>query len=396
MRHIDDSERRARLATRHGLHPRHRLGDTLAVAEAMTALHATEAATVHLAVQARADGVSAADVDRVLYEERSLVKQLAMRRTLFAFPRDLLPAALGSASARVAAEQHRLVARDAERHDVAADGVAWLAAAEAAVVERLSGGKALSAKALREELPQLRGTIDLNLDKRYGGTFNLAPRVLTALAARGLLVRGANAGPWRTSRPTWALMREWLGEEILPLSPQEGYAVLVRHWLTTFGPGTLEDIQWWLGSTKAAVRAALADVEAVEVGLDGGLVGWVLPDDLEPPPEVGPWAALLPTLDPTVMGWKSRGFYLEPEHTAYLFDSNGNAGTTAWWDGRTVGAWVQDAEGAVQVLPCPGVRLGRDAMTALDVEATRLTEWLDGTVISNVYTSQLMKGARLP
>ncbi|XVX20170.1 winged helix DNA-binding domain-containing protein [Actinomycetota bacterium] len=396
MRHIDDRERRARLATRHGLHPRHRLDSAPAVAEAMTALHATEAATVHLAVHTRADGVSAADVDRALYEERSLVKQLAMRRTLFAFPRDLLPAALGSASARVAAEQHRLVARDAERHGVAEDGAAWLAAAEAAVLERLAGGEALSAKALREELPELRGTMTVNLDKRYGGTFNLAPRVLTALAAKGLLVRGPNAGPWRISRPTWTLMSEWLGEEVLLLGAQEGYAVLVRHWLATFGPGTLEDIQWWLGSTKAAVRTALAEVEAVEVGLEGGLMGWVLPDDLEPVPEVEPWAALLPTLDPTVMGWKSRGFYLEAEHTAYLFDSNGNAGTTAWWDGRIVGAWVQDPDGVVQVVPCPGVRLGRGARAALDAEAARLTTWLDGTVIANVYASQLMKGARLP
>ena len=62
----------------------------------------------------------------------------------------------------------------------------------------------------------------------------------------------------------------------------------MRRWLATFGPGTETDIVWWLGSTKTAVRRALADLEAVEVSLDGGGTGWVLPDDLEP--GAGPWS----------------------------------------------------------------------------------------------------------
>ena len=134
-----------------------------------------------------------------------------------------------------------------------------------------------------------------------------------------------------------------------PAKEREGYAELVRRWLTTFGPGTEADLVWWLGSTKTAVRAALADVGAVEVALDGGGTGWVLPDDPlldEAEPPVEPWAALLPVLDPTVMGWKERDFYLGP-HGPMLFDTNGNAGTTAWWDGRIVGCWVQDPDGVV-------------------------------------------------
>ncbi len=71
----------------------------------MTVLHSTEPATVYLSLVARVEGLTVADVDRALYEDRTLVKQLAMRRTLFMFPRDLLPAAWGSACARVAASQ---------------------------------------------------------------------------------------------------------------------------------------------------------------------------------------------------------------------------------------------------------------------------------------------------
>jgi hypothetical protein len=42
------------------------------------------------------------------------------------------------------------------------------------------------------------------------------------------------------------------------------------------------------------------------VRLDGGQVGYVLPDDLEATAEPEPWVALLPVLDATTMGWKDR------------------------------------------------------------------------------------------
>lgn len=396
MRLVDDRERRARLAVRHGLHPEHRASGPVAAAEAVVCLHATEAATVHLAVGARTRGTTPADVETALYEDRSLVKQLAMRRTLFAFPRDLLPAALGVALSRLAPEQRRLIARDAARHGIAADGDAWLDAAGAAVIDRLTGSPALAAKALREDLPELSGAITVNVDKRYGGTFNLAPRVLTWLGAEGRLTRGPNAGHWRLSKPAWTLLPDWLGESVAPLPLDEAYAQLVRRWLARFGPGTLEDVQWWLGATKGATRAALTAVGAVEVALERERTGWVLPDDLDPVAEVSPWAALLPTLDPTTMGWKHREAYLDPAHRELLFDSNGNGGSTAWWDGRIVGAWVQDDDGVVSVVECPGIDLGGEGRSALALEAQRLTAWLDGVRITNVYSSRLMKGEALP
>lgn len=396
MRLIGDAERRARIAVRQALHPDHRRTDPVAAARTVTCLHATEAATVHLAVHARTEGVAPADVDRALYEDRTLVKQLAMRRTLFAFPRDLLPDALGVAVSRIAPEQRRLISRDAQKHGIAEDGEAWLDAAEQAVLARLSGSEPMTTKQLREELPELSGAITINEDKKYGGSYNIAPRVLTWLGAEGRIVRGPNAGHWRLSKPSWTLTEDWLGEQIGPEFSADGYAEIVRRWLWSFGPGTLEDVQWWLGATKGATRAALEAVGAVEVTLERDRTGWVLPEDLEPVADVEPWATLLPTLDPTTMGWKGRDHYLEPAHRPLLFDTNGNGGTTAWWDGRIVGAWVQDPEGAVGVVLAPGVDIGSDGRSALDAEAERLTTWLDGVRITNVYASALMKGEALP
>ena len=109
-------------------------------------------------------------------------------------------------------------------------------------------------------------------------------------------------------------------------------------------------------------------------------------------PDPEPWAALLPVLDPTTMGWKERAFYLGVDDVAHLFDTNGNAGTTAWWNGRIVGCWVQDPDGVVAVVPLRD--LGSEARDALEVEAARLTQWLDGAKVSTVYPSALMKSVR--
>ena len=370
VRHVSDDERRARIAARHGIAPAARHADPVAATEAMTVLHATEPATVYLSLRARVDDLTVADVDRALYEERSLVKQLAMRRTVFVFPRDLLPAAWGSTSARVAAQLRPRLAKDVEAGGIADDGAAWVDRACAAVLARLADGSELSAKSLREQLPELEGRIDLAIGKTYGANVAISPRVLTQLGVEGLVTRGRNAGHWRVSRPQWTSMAAWLGDVPEPWPATEGWAEMVRRWLWTFGPGTAADIQWWLGGTVGIVKQALADVGAVPVSLDGrrtetGLAAAGRPRAGHPR---RPWAALLPVLDPTVMGWKSRGFYLDADHVPHLFDTNGNAGTTAWVDGRVVGCWVQDAAGVVEVRYVATVP--KPAQRALAVEAS--------------------------
>ncbi len=360
----------------------------------MVVLHATEASTVYLSIAARTAGVAVADIDRALYEDRSIVKQLAMRRTMFALPRDLLPFARGSASARVAVTERKRIAKDLVASGITDDPDAWLDRA-ADAVRGILADEALPAQEIRRRCPS---EIDVRVDpapgSKWGGETPVMPRVLTWLGAEGFIVRGENSGHWRTSRPRWLSTDAWLGRSIEPIDADIGYAELIRRWLATFGPGTENDIVWWLGGTKTIVRRALADLGAAAVSLDAGTVGWVLPDDLDPVPEPEPWVALLPTLDPTTMGWKERDFYLDPALTPLLFDSVGNAGTTAWVDGRVVGCWVQDDDG--RVVPVPSVDLHGDARTALDDAAARLTEWLDGVVITNVYRSQQMKGAKLP
>ncbi|WP_323792920.1 winged helix DNA-binding domain-containing protein [Nocardioides sp.] len=387
MLHVSDAERRTRLAQRHALAPSHRAEGVRAATEAMTVLHATEPATVYLSCWSRVEGLTVADVDRALYDERGVVKQLAMRRTLFVFPRDLLPAAWGSASARVAEAELKRMAKDVEKVGAAADGIDWVHRSREAVLtalrERPDG---LTAVEVRDAVPE--AVVRLDLGSGAGAVWSHG-RVLTHLGLTHDLVRGTNTQHWRISRPRWTLMTDWLGAVGEPLDATAGFREIVRRWLHTFGPGTETDLVWWLGATKGIVRAALSDLDAVPVGLDGGATGWLLPDDLDAPQgQDERWVALLPVLDPTVMGWKQRDFYLG-EHAATLFDRNGNAGTTAWVDGRVVGCWTQDLGGRVRVHLLEDVDPA--ATRALDAEAERLTRWLDGVTVGTVYPSPAMK-----
>ena len=233
----------------------------------------------------------------------------------------------------------------------------------------------------------LAGGIAYGEGKSWGGTAALAPRVLTVLSARGLVVRASNNGAWNVSRPRWATMEAWLGSPITAVRESEAIATLIGHWLRAFGPGTVADIKWWLGSTVKSVRRGLAEIGAVEVDLDGS-IGYVLADDVDDSAAVAPWAALLPPLDPTTMGWIERDWYLGP-YKPQLVDSTGNAGPTAWWDGRIVGGWRQRDNADVELQLLEDV--GAEGTRALGREAERLTEWFAGKRVLPRFPSPLSK-----
>jgi hypothetical protein len=390
MRTVDASERRARLARRHRLAPGGRAGDVVEATRSLVCLHGTDPATVYLSAWARVEGMTVADMDRALYADRSLVKHLAMRRTLFVFPRETMGVAQSGASDRVAATERRKLVRDVQDAGLHVDGERWLDAASAEVLAALSGGREATSTELRKEIPLLEGAMAYGQGKSWGGKLSVGPRVLTTLSAAGRVARASNNGAWFTSRPRWALMNDWLGEELAAPPEAEGVAGLVERWLRAFGPGSVADLKWWLGSTVAAVGGGLADVGAVEVDL-GGQTGYLLPDDLEETDPVEPWAALLPPLDPTTMGWKERGWYLGP-HKEQLFDTSGNAGPTAWWDGRIVGGWRQDEAGEVVIQILEDV--GADGLRAIEREAARLSDWLGGTRVMPRFPSPLGMAGR--
>jgi hypothetical protein len=387
VRSFTVDERRARLARRHLLTAAPATGSIAEVTSQLVGLHATDPATPYLSLWARMPGFQVGDLDGALYHDRSVVKHLAMRRTLWVLTIGDLTAVQAAASDRVAANERKRLVADIEKSGVAANGEAWLGHASTAVLNHLAEHGPASARELRTALPELAGSYDPAPGRRWGGDTPVAPRVLTVLSVEGFIVRGLNDGTWTTSRPRWATASAWLGAAGDPTAAEAARAVVIRAWLRAFGPATVNDVKWWFGNTLTWARDGLRDIDAVEVDMYG-TAGWALPDDLEPEPGQGPWCALLPALDVTTMGWQDRDWYLG-EHRGQVFDRNGNAGPTAWCDGRVVGGWRQDGDGRVVLQLLEDV--GAKASKALTRKADELTDWLSGVRINPRFPSALSK-----
>lgn len=372
MHRIDVAERRARLVRRHRLTPTDRASDALEVARSIVTLHSTDAVTVFLSVLARTDGVTPADVERTLYEDRTLVRMLAMRRTLWVVPHELVPVVQAAATRAVAARERRRLEGMIRDSGISTRPDSWLRrAAKAALLAVEARGEA-STTDVAANVSVLAKRLRLGAGTRFETTQSAAARVLPQLAMEGHLVRGRPRGSWVNGQYRWVPTAAWLGGPVESLEPAAAQAELLRRWLAAFGPGTETDMRWWTGWTARETRAALAAVPHADVDL-GGSTGYVLADDLDPVERPEPWAALLPTLDPTTMGWKERDWYLGP-HAPTLFDSNGNAGPTVWWDGRVVGGWSQRRDGEIVYRLLEDV--GADAVCAVESEAERVTAWL--------------------
>ncbi len=377
---------------RHRLAPAARAGTATEVARNILGLHGTDPATVFVAAWARMRNADVAGIERELYDTRSLVRVLVMRRTVFALPPDLAAIAMASCRRSVAQVQRRQLVKWIELAHITKDAAGWLKKLEESTCRALATrGQATTAE-LSRDVPLLSKQLLLAEGRRDESRPNIGPFVLRLLAVDGRVMRGRPRGGWLSTQYSWATTEVWLGDGLNEWTVHEAQAELVRLWLKAFGPATVEDVRWWTGWTLGEVRRALTEIGPVEVDL-GGTTGIALADDLEPtrPPE--PWAALLPGLDPTVMGWAERDWYLGA-HRPALFDRSGNAGPTIWWDGRVVGGWAQRRDGVIVMRLLEDI--GRDAEAAVEAQAERLRTWLGDRRVLPRFATPLVKELTAP
>jgi hypothetical protein len=367
-RQITTAERRARLGIRHHLATPARTA--LEAARGLVALHGTDPASVYLAAAARMRAPDIAAMEGEIYDERRLVRMLCMRRTVFTVPAELAPVVQAACTNDIARLERRRTLQFLRQAGVGDD--VWLRDVEEATVAALRARGAAFAAELSADEPRLKEKLVLAQGTKNEAWPAIASRVLLGLAAEGRIVRGRPRGSWISSQFRWSPMESWLPDGIPELPAEAARAELVRRWLAAYGPGTPADLKWWTGLTLTQIRKALTLIGAVDVDLDG-TPGVVLAEDAEPVADPGPWVALLPALDPTVMGWTGRAWYLG-EHGPALFDRSGNAGPTVWADGRIVGGWAQREDGKVVHRLLEDV--GAEASSAIADEAARLTEWL--------------------
>ena len=373
--------RRRALVRRH-----HLAGDAEgpeAVVRALVALHASDPASVYLSVLARCATATLSDVADAMYERRGLVRWMAMRRTLFVFAREDIAVVQAAVSTPVAAMLRRRLISQLDRNGseppIEGDTARWLSDVETRVDRALARRGAASGAQLAADEPALQTRILARTPSERA--HNVTTPLLTLMSAEGRLVRGVPTGPWTSRHHAWEPVAHWWPEGLPAIAPALAQRDLAERWLARFGPASIEDLRWWAGWNLTTTRRALEQLTIEEVDLHGqpgiDLAGAGRERTEEPANE--PVAALLPALDPTPMGWKSRDWFLGID-PGCVFDRAGNIGPTLWWDGEIVGSWATTTDGDLRWEVVAD--RGAEAREAIEHAASQLHARLRGAVIT--------------
>ena len=371
-------QRRAALIARH-----HLAGDADGpdeVTRALVALHATDPASVYLSVLARSSTSTLADVASAMYRTRSLVRWMAMRRTLFVCARDDVPlvhAAVGTTLAHTLRTQliNRLN-RAGTDPPITGDVASWLADVGDATVDVLRRRGAATGAQLAADEPRLRAKIQPRSPSERSQ--NLTTTLLTVLGTDARIARGDPTGTWTSRQHLWEPIERRWPDGLPVIDHDDSRRSLARRWLERFGPATVEDLQWWTGWTKTVARQTLTGLAVDEVDLHGR-PGIALSDADHHHIENAPVAALLPALDPTPLGWKYRDWFFDIDRH-HVFDRAGNIGPTVWWDGRIVGSWAVATTGEIRTALLADH--GRAAADAVRAAAETLQTRLEGAIVT--------------
>jgi hypothetical protein len=314
------------------------------VAERLLAVQGQDPRGVRLAVRARTSGIAAADVDRALSEERSLLITWLNRGTLHLVRSEdyrwlhalTTPPLMTSSTRRL--RQEGVSEDDAER------------------------GVRTVEKALTDEGPQTRRQLRERLERAGVPVEGQALVHLLFLATlRGIAVRGPMVG----REHAYVLVRDWLGEQA-PVDREQALAELARRYLVGHAPADDRDLARWAGLPLRDARAGLAAISVQLVERDDGLL------ELKKTPEPAPIPPprLIGAYDPVLLGWTSREEIIGPHE--FLVTNNGLFRPFAMVDGRAVATW-RLAGGKVTIEHLSKVSK-RDA-AALEADAARVLEF---------------------
>jgi len=280
-----------------------RLESVAAAVEASAGIQAQDQTAAALSIRVRTRGLTRADVDRALVEERSVVRLWAMRGTIHIVPAEdaawlvelFAPLALPGSHRRLG----QLGVPEGDRPRAVS----------------------LIRSALADHGPLTRAELMEHLARAGITTDGQAAAHLPMLAA---LEGHVCFGPMRGGKPTFVLREDWLGRGLKRMPRDRAIAELARRYERAFGPAAPEDFAAWSGLPLRGARA-----------------GWPKRGSA---PDAGaaphpPITRLLPAFDTYLLAYRSREFSVAPEHARKVWPGGGIVRPTVVENGRAVATW---------------------------------------------------------
>ena len=336
---------------RHSLVRRAPAGSLVEVAGRMCGLHAQVLSAADLQAWARVEGHRRGDLERALWEERSLVKTWLMRGTLHLVPAADLPVYVGALHNRGEWQRAWLTAFGAtEKH---------MERLIDAITEALDDACLTRAELIAAVTPKVGKSFARQMTSGWG-TF------LKPAARRGILCFGPSQG----QNVTFVRPDQWLGLRF-ELGRDEARAELLRRYLRAFGPASRRDFQMWLGASRLPPWDGLAD-ELVEVEPKR----FALAEDLDLLSTRPTGVKLLPGFDPYVLHPQTDR-PVPPEHMPLVSRTAGWISPTIVERGRVVGTWRHAVKGGrIELALEPFARLTKATGAAVRREAASLARYL--------------------
>jgi hypothetical protein len=337
----------------------------LEVVAAICGIQAQVMSSVELALWARIEGLTRADVRDALWKHRRLVKTWAMRGTLHVLRADdylRWQRPLG-------AYAHHTKPGWFQRCGLTAKELDEIVAA----IGRALGRRFLTRHELADEVTRVIGTSEIGDILRQGWGWMLKPAAFHGQLCFAPSV-GANA---RFARPD-----VWLRRAPRP-DARTGWIDLTRRFLAAYAPATRVDYSRWSGAPLAHADEMLRSLGPglTEINL-AGAQAWVLTEDLDEllAADRSGSVRLLPAFDQYVIAASPHvQNLLFGGHRKDIFRPQGWISPVLLVDGRMDGIWSHQRNGrrlSVQIRPF--VRMTRRVRDAVEVEAQRLAKFLDG------------------
>jgi hypothetical protein len=325
--------------------------DPVGVTRHLLAVQGQDQRGARLAIRARSEGLSAADVDRALSEQRSLLITWLNRGTLHLVCSEDYP------------WLHSLTTPPLMK------GNARRLAQEGVTPAKAERGVATIERALAEEGPLTRAQLRERVEAVGVRTAGQALVHLLMLASlRGIAVRGPMAG----REHAYVLVRDWLGQPA-GVDRECALAELARRYLAGHGPADDRDLAKWSGLGLRDVRVGLSAIASELASRADGLLQLAR----RPPPAELPAPRLLGAFDPLLLGWCSREAILG-ENTS-IVTVNGLFRPFALVRGRAAATWKLSGD---QVQIEPFARLTRSDVAALRADADEVLRYLGRTSAS--------------
>jgi hypothetical protein len=305
------------------------------VAGVLCGVHAQVLSAAELSIGRRITGATRADVQRALWEDRTLVKTFGPRGTVHLLATADLPMWTGALSALPSSvpahpEPVRFSAQQAEE-------------VIAAIGDALAGIE-LTIDELTEQIVDRTGPwAGEQTMQAFGGRWPRWRQLTSTAAHRGMLCFGPNRGP----KVTYTNPHRWLPG----FRPEDGDAALralVTRYLYAYGPATPQHFARWLGipPQRAVVLFDELAGELEQVELDGA-PSWVWAGDTGTPRQPHRGIRLLGYFDAFVVAGQPRErLYPGPAATRALTPA-GQAGNypVLLVDGVVGGVWHQRRSG---------------------------------------------------